>query len=432
VIPTRGLVALVAIPTALSLTVTLNSAALWPLLGLDVMVVMLALIDAVTAFGTVQVERECKPLQAVGRPFEVSVVVRNVGRRALRMRVTNDPPGDRSEVLPVELSLARNAKREIAYEVVVHRRGHHRFGPVTVRWRSMLGLWERQRSKSVTTEFRVYPDFKQMRHHGLRASLSERRVPVKAARRLGGENEFERLRHYVPGDPYRHIDWKATARRQRIISREFGQERNQNVIFLLDAGRMMSVSSGGLSAFDHALNATLMMAHTALRHGDRVGLLVYDGEVRVWLPPAGGKRSVHRLIRGTYDVFPSLQEPDHVGAFRFLANRVRRRSLVVMMTSVIDEPNAQLASELVAGLKSRHLPLCVWIRDESLYGMLDDPANDERDQYARCAAAEIITWRERSLKDLHRAGALVVDCPPGELSVALLARYLEIKARRLL
>lgn len=420
------------LPVVFSMAVVASRDLLLPLIALDAMVLAVAVIDAVTAAGAVEIVRECKPLQAVGRPFQVSLRVTNVGRRGLMMRLTDDPPEDRSTELPFAFELPTGSEWEGEYEAVVNRRGHHQFGPVAVRWRSTLGLWERQKSVIVPTEFRVYPDFKQMRHHGLQARLSERRVPVRSARRLGGENEFERLRHYVPGDPYRHIDWKATARRQRIISREFGQERNQNVIFLLDAGRMMSVANDGLSAFDHALNAALMMSHTALRHGDRVGLLVYDSQVRVWLPPGGGTRSIQRLIRGTYDVFPSLEESDHPGAFRFLAQRVRQRSLVVCMTAVIDEPNARLSTSLVAGLKSRHLPLCVWIRDESLYGLLDGEATHLDDKYARCAAADVIAWREQALDDLRQKGALVVDCPPTDLSGSLLARYLEIKARRLL
>jgi uncharacterized protein (DUF58 family) len=255
---------------------------------------------------------------------------------------------------------------------------------------------------------------------------------VRVRRRPGGENEFERLRPYVPGDPYRHIDWRATARRGDFVSREYGQEVNQNLIFLLDTGRMMSAANGSLTSFDHALNAALMMAQVALRHGDRVGFLAFDHQIRAWLPPRGGTRSGGRLIRATYDLFPSLAEPDYAMAFRHLSKRVRRRSLVVLLTAVVDEPNAALSSALVRGLAGRHLPLCVWVRDGELTALAEGPAEKRSDAYVRAAAAEIVGWREKALANVRRSGALVVDSPPERLTPQLLSRYLEIKARRML
>jgi uncharacterized protein (DUF58 family) len=298
-----------------------------------------------------------------------------------------------------------------------------------VRFRSPLGLFEAQRRVAVDTALRVYPDFRQLRHDGLRAREDEQRLPVRVRRRPGGENEFERLRPYVRGDSYRHIDWRATARRREPITREFGQESNQNVILLLDAGRMMSARAGDLSAFDHALNAALMVGQTALRHGDRVGLLAFDRDVRAWLPPRAGSQGGSRLIRGLYDVFPSDHEPDYALAFRHLATRVRRRSLVVLFTSVVDEVNGALARQLVGALARRHVPLCVWVRDPEVEALLHAPGVDP---YTRAAAAELAGWRERALEDLRHRGALVVDEDPAALTPNLLARYLEIKARRLL
>ena len=278
----------------------------------------------------------------------------------------------------------------------------------------------------------MYPGFRHLRRFGLKGRPDGRRSPVRALRRPGGENEFQRLRKYVSGDSYRHIDWRATARKGHVITREFGQESNQNVIFLVDAGRMMSAACGELTAFDHALNAALAMGHAALRNGDRVGMVVYDHRIRVWLPPKGGVRSAQRLIRGTYDVFPTLNESNHDAAFRWLAQHVRQRSLVVCLTSVVDQVNVDLSNRLVRGLVGRHLPMCVWLRDPDVDRLLDAPAESSGDVYVRGAAAELSHWREASLAGLRRRGALVVDCTPDELSARLLERYLEVKARRLL
>jgi len=431
VIPTRRLVALAALPLSLGVAAAWLPQLVWVVAGVDAVLLAVALVDALLARGSVQVGREVPAVQAVGREFEVSVAVANVGRRSLRLRLTDDAPG-RVTGLPVQISLPEATRAHLDYRLRIDGRGEHRFGPITVRWASPLGLWDRQRAFEEPSSVRVYPNFAQLRRHGLKARADEQRIPVRVRRRPGGENEFERLRPYVPGDSYRHIDWKATARRREFITREYGQESNQNVLFLLDAGRMMSARSGHLTAFDHALNAALMMGQTALRHGDRVGLLVFDDRVRAWLPPRGGARTGSHLIRATYDVFPSLREPDYALAFRYLAQRVRRRSLVVLLTSVVDEVNSELSTALVGAMAGRHLPICVWMRDLDVDELLHRDATSAPERYVRCAAAELSAWRERSLAGLQRRGALVVDCAPQDLTTRLLSRYLEIKARRLL
>ncbi|MFT7519546.1 MAG: hypothetical protein ACI9MC_001688 [Kiritimatiellia bacterium] len=430
-IPTLRLVILAAVPLSLAVAALLAPSVAAPMVALDVVLVMVAVLDALFARGTVHIERSCPPVQAVGRTFVVTLRVRNDGRRALRLRLTDEAPGVASG-LPASLNLPAGREAEVSYEAVVHGRGEHAFGPVTVRWRSPLGLLERQVRLQIDDVIRVYPSFKQLRNWGVLAREDERRLPVRVRRRLGGENEFERLRPYVPGDSYRHIDWKATARRREYVTREYGQESNQNVIFLLDCGRMMSARSGDLTAFDHALNAALTMGQVALRHGDRVGLLVFDDKIRAWLPPKGGSRSGSRLIRGTYDIFPSMREPDYALAMRYVASRVRRRSLVVLMTAVVDNVNADTSAAIVRAMSTRHLPLCVWIRDSEVERLVTDERSGKVEHYQAGAAAELLAWRHRSLVDLQRKGALVVDVTPEQLTPRLLSSYLEIKARRLL
>lgn len=430
-IPSRLLVLLALVPLGLAVAAVAAPWLLWPALAIDGILVAVAAVDLATTRIDLDVERHVDPVQAVGRPFEVRVRVRDRAGRPLRLRLTDDPPG-KVTGLPVALVLRPGEAAEARYTVEVGTRGRHPFGPVTVRQASPLGLWERQRRLPVETELRVYPNFAALRRFGVDTELWARRAPVRARRRPGGENEFERLRPYVAGDPYRHIDWRATARRREFVTREFGQESNQNVVFLLDAGRTMTARSGALTGFDHALNAAITMGQTALRHGDRVGMLVFDREIRAWLPPRGGARTGSRLIRGTYDVFPRFEEPDYGLALRHLSRHVRRRSLVVLLTAAFDDVDASAAEALVAALRGRHLTIAVWLRDTDIDETLARPARDEADVWRRAAAADLALWRERALQKLRQRGALVVDCPPEALTPELLDRYLEIKARRLL
>jgi uncharacterized protein (DUF58 family) len=304
-----------------------------------------------------------------------------------------------------------------------------------VRYPTPLGLWRRQLRLSAKSRVKVYPDVQQVRAYDLLARQDREHSMMRTARRRGGESEFERLREYNQDDEFRAVDWKATARHRKLIAREYQLERNQSLMFLLDCGRLMTAETGGLSHLDHALNATLMMAHVAGRGGDHVGLLAFDQTVRAYLPPAGGARASQRIIQASYDLHPALVEPDYAAAFEQLARRCRKRTLVILFTQVVDDVSAAEMARLVRGLLPRHLPLCVLLRDVDVDRIAEPagpPAPNELDVYLRGAAAELIAWREKLLRDLKASGVLVLDVAPGELTPALIRRYLEIKARQLL
>ncbi|MEM6926822.1 MAG: DUF58 domain-containing protein [Myxococcota bacterium] len=430
-VPTGLLVALSVLPLAASLGVLAEPAFVVPVVALDLAITVVAALDLALTQSRVEVRREVDAVQAVGREFEVRLSLHNLTGRRLQAVVGDDAPG-RARGLPALITLEPRRSFDVPYLVAVDRRGRHDFGDVVLRVRSPLRLWQTQRRFTGDDHVRVYPDFAQLRETGFRGRLSEERVPVHSRRRPGGENEFQRLRPYVSGDPFRHIDWKASARGRDLVTREFGQESNQNLIFLLDCGRMMSSRSGGLTAFDRALNAAILLGQVAARHGDRVGLLAFDDQPRVWLPPKAGSRDGSRLIRATYDIEPSLREPDYAAAFRQLARRVRRRSLVVLFTQVIDEVNAELATQLVQTLAGRHLPITVWLRDEDIEQTIARPGEGVTAPWVRAAAAHLVGWRERALENLSRRGAFVLDVRQEELTPRLLHRYLEVKARRLL
>ncbi len=432
-VPTGRVFALTLVPLVASLGVLFSPGLAFPVAAFDVVLALVACGDLLaTRRARLEIVRAVPPVQSVGRPFEVTLTVRNRGDRPVRLRVTDSAPGEVEGLPSGEQTVPPGGEVLVPYRVRIDRRGQYPFGPVSVRVRSPLGWFERQRRYAADAAVRVYPDFEQLREVGLRGRLSEDRAPARVRRRPGGENEFQRLRPYVAGDPYRHIDWKATARHRSHITREFGQESNQNLLFLLDCGRTMSGTSGGLTHFDHALNAAVLLGQVALRHGDRVGLLAFDRRVRVWLPPRGGARTADRLIRATYDLEPSMDEPDWPAAFRHLHSQVRRRSLVVLLTAVTDQVNADLVVQLVKALRARHLPLAVWLRDAGVDAILHQPAAGDDARYDRAAAADLLHWRASALRAVEKRGAMVVDASPDGLTADLLNRYLEIKARRLL
>ncbi|MDB4981945.1 MAG: hypothetical protein JWM82_2697 [Myxococcales bacterium] len=438
-VPTRRLVLLALAPLALAIAVVLDHAFAAPTVAADVALVLLAALDAWLARGrAVTVERETQAVWSVGRPNAVRLHVRTTARRRLEVVLTDDLPADTTATqLPAHVTLAARGGATVTYHASPARRGLAELGDHSVRYPSPLGLWQRQLRIAARTGAKVYPDVTAVREWELLARQSRENLLVRAVRLRGGENEFERLREYGRDDQFRDIDWKATARRGRLIVREYQQERNQTVVCLLDCGRLMTAESQGMQQLDHALNAVLMLSHVAARAGDQLGLLAFDAKVRQYLAPAGGRRAAQRVARATYDLHPSLVETDFEAAFAHLGTRLRKRALVLLFTQVIDDQSARALLRQVRSLPARHLAVCVIFRDPDLDRLAEPPgglgtAALDVDVYVGSAAAETIAWRERLVRDLKAGGSLVLHVPPKQATPAVIERYLQIKAQHLL
>jgi uncharacterized protein (DUF58 family) len=248
----------------------------------------------------------------------------------------------------------------------------------------------------------------------------------------GGDTEFERLRPYTRGDEIRHVDWRASARKDDLVVRQFQAESNQNVVFAIDIGRAMRGEARGLTSIDHALAAALLTADVALRGGDRAGLLTFDDKPRSFLRPSGGRSGGRKLTRAAYALDAGLAATDYRPAMVFLKTQVKARSLFILFTNLLDPRAARDLASAVRSLMPRHLPLCVLMRDTEVEDLALAPVKGEDDLLVRAAAGETIAWREGVVRTLKNAGALVLDARPDEITPLLVKRYLEVKARRLL
>jgi uncharacterized protein (DUF58 family) len=441
-IPTSRLVLLALVPVLLGSVTALEPSLLWAMLLTDVAALLLVAVDAWLGRRVlVRVEREPPRIFSVGRANLVRLHVRATARLPLRVLVTDDgAPELVVEGLPTQVVVPETGHAQVTYHVRPSRRGLYELGDHHARWTTPLGLWWRQVRVAARHPVRVYPDVQAVRTYEMLARQSLENRLVRTVRLRGGENEFEALRDYQRDDEFRAIDWKATARRQKLIAREYQQERNQSVLCMLDCGRLMTAETQGLTRLDHALNATLMLSHVATRAGDQVGLLAFDTRVRAFLPPQGGRRASQRVIAASYDIHAQMVESDFEAAYGYLSQRLRKRSLVVLFSEVIDDVSARSVVRMVRGLGPRHLALCVLFRDETLDDMVEPRGErdtgragvDKADLYQRAAAAEAILWRDRLVRELKEAGALVLHVSPHKLTPTLISRYLRIKAQRLL
>ncbi|MCI0460360.1 MAG: DUF58 domain-containing protein [Gemmataceae bacterium] len=435
-VPSSRLVWWMVLATVSSLGVLMLPPAELALLALDVVLVSAALIDWWLTPGTAAVEvlRLAPDRLSVLREHAITIQVRNRARVALSVRLRDTWPVSFQGV-PEELSGTVPAQGEVRweYQVTPRARGQFSWGSISLRYRSLLGLWERQKVVVVPAEVRVYPNLPSLsRYHLLARADPLQTLGIRKVRMRGGAWEFESLRDYVQGDDVRLLDWKATARRRKPIVRNQEAERHQTLLLLVDCGRLMNADVDGVAKLDHAVNSALLLAHVALGRGDRVGLCTFSHKVHAWKAPRGGRGQIRLLTETLYDLRGDFTETDHGRCLRLVAARHPKRSLLIVLTDFVD---AQTAAEMLAHLQltaRRHVVLFAALTDPFLTRAARCQPHTAQEGFRKTTAIELLRERREVLERLRQMGAHVLDVEPSDLTPPLVNRYLEITFRGLL
>ncbi|HET7463941.1 MAG TPA: DUF58 domain-containing protein [Longimicrobium sp.] len=402
--------------------------------AIDLSLLLAFILDALWAPAPqLRIERRAPHRVSLGATTRETLLLENRGKLNARVRITDDLPeilarqdGDVREIV-----VPPGRDEKVEYEVRADRRGDAEFGDVHVRVLGPLGLAWRQRRVYRADPVRVLPGVMEVRRYrllGLHNRLRE--AGFRPVRQRGEGGSFESLREYARGDDPRTIDWKASGRRSRLIVRQYEAERRQNVVMLVDAGRLMTEKVGERERIDYALTAALLLADVASLHGDLVGLLVFADRVQQYIPPS--RNAISTLAEALGSVHARMVEPNYPAAFTYLAKQLRRRSLLVAFTDIID---VQASSALVAHLgkaASRHLPIAVAIRNPDLENTAQLAAKTENDVFRRAAAEELLQARAAALTQMQRSGVLIADSKPTDAVPNVVNRYLDVKRRGLL
>jgi uncharacterized protein (DUF58 family) len=390
---------------------------------------VIALLDAAAALrlATPPAARLVPGSLALGVPVEVALRLHNPSRLPLDCEVHDHHPASvEAEGLPRRLALAGGQWGELRYQAKPVARGEARFGQTELRIFSPLKLFQVRRLSGQASPIRVYPNFRALARYTLLATdnrLSQ--IGVLQVRRRGEGMEFHQLREYRQGDSQRAIDWKATSRTARLISREYEDEKDQRVLLVVDCGRRMAAKDGELSHFDHTLNAALLLAHVALRQGDAVGMLTMGG-VHRYCEPRKSIAAVHAIMNRMYDVEPTLAVPDYHRAATEVMRQVRRRALVILLTNLRDEDDDGLLPALSL-LRSRHLVVLASLREQILSRALTARVDSFDRAVTHAAAADYLALRERVFRRIGASGVTTLDVEPEKLPITLVNRYLELK-----
>lgn len=431
-IPTRsGIYCLLAL-VPLAILASYSDIALWLLGAVCVLLLCVSLFEYVLMrqqSKSLVMNRSMAQSWSLGVPTRVSLELHNLtGRTAgksCRVLCYDIHPAEfASEGLPQSIELAEGQRGKISYRITPTKRGDHQLTGVACRLSRWL--WQYQFTLPLKSDIRVYPNFAAQRQFNRLAGASlQTQLGTEKRRQRGGGNDFHQLREFRDGDPLRAIDWKATSRLKKVIAKEYQDERDQQIIVLLDCGKRMAHAEGTLSHLDETLNAVMLLSHIAVKQGDAVGLMTFGGIDR-WIAPVKGATASHQLLTQLYDLWPTRESPDFVSAANLLMQRVRKRALIIVVTNTRNDEK-QALTESINMMRKRHLVLLADLRETIVRELLQKEITDADDAYSWLGACSYQAERDNFHNRLRGHGALILDTAPTLLTGNLINRYQQIK-----
>jgi uncharacterized protein (DUF58 family) len=402
--------------------------------GFDAGIFVLLGIDALLARRAsrpkrLRVRRERPTRLSLGVENDIALIVENHGRRRLRLLLRDQPPtSSRAEPALLDATVPAHGWVKLTYRLLPTERGNFSFGDVAVRCRGPLGLACVDRLLPAAEGVQVYPNLLEVRRYESLVRTTLVRAGGYRAKRLpGAGREFSHYRDYTQDDDYRHVSWKATARRRKPITSVFESEHSQDIIFCLDIGRMMAARVGTLTKLDHAINAVLMLTHVSQTFQDNLGLLVFSHTVHLYVPPAKGRAQHARFLQALYSVKPELCYVNYREAFGYLIAQHPKRALTMVFTDLLDNVVSREYLDAAALLRRFHLPLTLAVADVPLQQLAARQPEDAEQLYDGLVARDLLEGRSELLRSLERQGVLVLDTVPDKLTIDAVNRYLALK-----
>ncbi|MEM6471008.1 MAG: DUF58 domain-containing protein [Planctomycetota bacterium] len=345
---------------------------------------------------------------------------------------------------------------EFVGRFVIDQRGKYEFGPAWIRLRGPFALVERKQCLDEKGMIDVLPETFWTSQQLARDDSAEQKLldQVSRSRQHGVGTEFESLAEFRGGDDPKRIDWRASARANRLIIRRFQVERHRDVMLIIDCGRLMASTvreakkqptesmlptseffrkpaSDG-SKLDSAVDAALMLSRVALQSGDRCGLGVFDDHVLGYLPPVSGPQAMKSLVHGVYDLQSRWRESDFSQMFAMLKSRQQKRSLVVVLSDIASEETTQRFRSSLVALARQHVVLFAALKTPQLSAFSQTPVDDMMDAARRAVGFRLLRERERAMHSLQRSAVHVLDVEPNELTVPLINQYVELRSQNAL
>ena len=384
--------------------------------------------------GAMRAVRETPERLSNGDDNEIVIYIESRYRFPIRVRVIDElPPQFQKRDAQYDTNLRSFAKSVITYTLRPVKRGEYTFGGVHLYVATLLSLVRRRYSFEGEKTVSVYPSYLQMRRYELIA-ISDRlpELGIKRVRKIGHTMEFDQIRGYVPGDDYRTLNWKATARRAELMVNQFQDERSQEIYSVIDKGRTMKMPFEGMSLLDYAINASLVLANIALMKEDRAGLVTFGEKMGSLLKAERQRSQMQKILETLYNQKTSYLESNYEALYAAIRQRITRRSLILLYTNFETVSSMERQLPYLRKIARDHLLVVVFFENTELRGLLEREAGTIEEIYLQTIGEKFAFEKRRIVKELARYGIDSILTPPAGLTVNTINKYLELKARRMI
>lgn len=330
-------------------------------------------------------------------------------------------------------TLKPGERKELHYMLRPVERGEYAFGNTNAFVRSPLGLCQRRVTADNSATVKVYPSFFQLRNYELysfNGKLQE--LGVHRKRMIGQSMEFDHIKEYVRGDDVRRLNWKATARRGNFMVNNYVEERSQQVYCVIDKGRAMKMPFEGLTLLDYAINATLVFSNIALQKGDKAGLVTLAAQQVDILPSTSKKTQMNVIMEKLYAQETQWEESDYEKLSVTLRSVFSQRSLLILFTNFESMTALQRQLPYLRRLSKYHLLLVVFFENTELKKITKEEAHTMEDIYRQVIAQKFSYEKKQMVMELSKYGILSLLTSPQQLTLNVVNKYLELKARSLI
>lgn len=379
----------------------------------------------------ISVDREMSEQLSLGDVNNIKLTISSTYAIPLQVEVIDELPYQlQKRDSSFNFSLSPNGVRTVLYSIEPKERGVYEFGNVNVYVSSILGFIQRRYSIDKTMEIGVYPSIMQMRKHDFQVfNKSANAQGVKKIRRLGNTNEFQQIKEYVKGDNYRHINWKATSRKSKLMVNQYQDEKSQQIYFVIDKSRSMKMPFEGLTLLDYAINSSLVMSNVALKKGDKAGLITFSDKIGTQLKATKNSAQLKRIMELLYTQKTQFLEANYELLYQSIRQTVKGRSLLIMYLNFESFYSLKRALPILRRLNKSYLVVVVFFENTEISKATTIYCNNVSDIYLKIFAQKFTYEKKVMVQELRKFGIQSILSKPEELSVNSINKYLELKSR---
>lgn len=369
-----------------------------------------------------------------GDENKVELELYNPNSFALRTEIIDELPEQLQERdFTIFKTLPANKYSRLKYVIRPVNRGEYSFGDIQVFISTILHLVKRRVTIEADKTVRVYPSFVDLKNQKLSSNTSlvvggaSRRV-----RRVGQSMEFEQIKDYVIGDDIRSINWKATARRNGLMVNSYTDEKSQQILAIIDKGRLMKMPFNRLSLLDYAINSALALSNFCLQKQDKFGLVTFDERKATIISPDRSPLQKEKIMNALYSQQTIFSESDHEMLYMQIRHKIKQRSLLILFTNFESLNGLYRQLPYLRSIAKHHLLVTIFFENTELTSLAAEKVDNVDDIYVKTIAEKLSYEKKLIVKELQKYGIMSVLTTPQGLTANTLNKYLEIKERQLI